>query len=90
MAQVHMTEEELARDLHGVLEKVRNGVEVVVEHDHQPVAVLSPAQPIRRKLSEILAALPEDSTATLDPDFAADVQDFIDRHREPLDATKWE
>ena len=30
MAQVHMTEAELARDLHGVLEKVRQGAEVVI------------------------------------------------------------
>ena len=34
MAQVHITQEELARDLHGVLEKVRLGVEVVVEQNH--------------------------------------------------------
>lgn len=45
MAQLHVTEAELAR---------------------------------RRKLSEIAAALSEDSTATLDPAFAADVQEFID------------
>ena len=37
MAQLHMTEEEVARDLHGVLDKVQQGVEVVVEQDHRPV-----------------------------------------------------
>src|SRR5712692_6489754 len=37
---VHMTEAELARDLHRVLEKVRQGVEVVIEEDHRPVAVI--------------------------------------------------
>ena len=40
MAQVHMTEAELARDLHAVLEQVQKGAEVVVEHDSQPVAVI--------------------------------------------------
>ena len=40
MAQVHMTEAELARDLHAVLEKVRQGVEIVVDRNDQPVAVI--------------------------------------------------
>ena len=39
MAQVHMTESELARDLHGVLARVQEGVGVVVEQDHRPVAL---------------------------------------------------
>ena len=39
MAQLHMTEVELARDLHAVLEKIRQGVEVVVEHDRRPAAI---------------------------------------------------
>jgi antitoxin (DNA-binding transcriptional repressor) of toxin-antitoxin stability system len=90
MAQLHMTEAELARDLHAVLEKVRQGVEVVVEHDHQPVAVLSPAQPIRRKLSEILARMPKDSTAVMDADFARDVEAAIESHREPLEPPEWD
>jgi antitoxin (DNA-binding transcriptional repressor) of toxin-antitoxin stability system len=37
---VRMTEAELARDLHTVLEKVRQGAEVVVEQDSRPVAVI--------------------------------------------------
>jgi antitoxin (DNA-binding transcriptional repressor) of toxin-antitoxin stability system len=90
MAQVQKTEAELARDLHAVLEKVRQGAEVVIEQDSRPVAVLRAAEPRRRKLSEIAAALSEESTATVDPDFAADVQEFIDRHREPLNAPDWE
>src|ERR1039457_3682112 len=49
MAQLHMTEAELARDLHAVLEKVRQGVEVVVDHDCQPVAVLRASDPPRRR-----------------------------------------
>jgi antitoxin (DNA-binding transcriptional repressor) of toxin-antitoxin stability system len=43
MAQLHMTEVEVARDLHAVLEKVRQGAEVVVERDAQPVAVIRAA-----------------------------------------------
>jgi antitoxin (DNA-binding transcriptional repressor) of toxin-antitoxin stability system len=42
MALVHMTEAELARDLHAVLEKVMEGVEVIIERDQRPVAVIKP------------------------------------------------
>jgi len=48
----------------------------------EPLAIFEgfrAAEPRPRKLSEIAAALPEHSPATIDPDFAADVQDFIDR-----------
>jgi predicted nucleic acid-binding protein len=37
-----------------------------------------------------MAALPESSMATFDEDFAADVQEFLDRHGEPLTAPDWE
>ncbi len=90
MAVLHMTEAELARDLHAVLDRVQSGAEIVIERNAQPVAVLRPAQLKRRKLSEIVASLSEQSTATIDPDFAADVQTFIDRHREPLHPPEWD
>ena len=54
---VHMTEAELARDLHTVLEKVRQGVEVVIERDSRPVAVLKAPVVKGRMISEILADL---------------------------------
>jgi antitoxin (DNA-binding transcriptional repressor) of toxin-antitoxin stability system len=90
MAQLHMTEAELARDLHAVLEKVRQGVEVVVELDRQPVAVLRASDPPRRRVSEVLALMPKDSTATMDAGFASDIQAAIDSHREPLDPPSWD
>ena len=90
MAQVHISEAELARDLHAVLEKVRQGLEVVVEHDHQAVAVLRPAVPPRRKISEVLARMPKNSTATMDADFARDVEAAIEGHREPLEPPAWD
>ena len=78
-----MTEAELARNLALVLDRMQSGTEVIIERNDRPVAVLRPTQPSRRKLSDIMAGLPESSMATLDEDFAADVQEFIDRHREP-------
>ena len=73
MATVRITEAELARDLHAVLEKVRQGVEVVVEQDRQPVAVLRASEPPRRRVSEVLALMPKDSAATMDAGFASDI-----------------
>jgi antitoxin (DNA-binding transcriptional repressor) of toxin-antitoxin stability system len=90
MGVVHISEAELARNVASVLDRVRSGAEIVIERDSQPVAVLRPPKPKRHKLSEILASLPEPSTATLDPEFAADVQAFIDRHREPLHQPDWD
>ena len=90
MAILHMTEADLARNIALVLDRVQCGAEVVIERNAQPVAVLRATQPRRRKLSEIMAALPENSTAALDADFAADVQEFIDGHRDPLNPPEWD
>lgn len=87
---MHITEADLARNTASVLDRVQAGVEVIIDRDAMPVAVLRAARPRRRKLSEIAASLPERSVATLDPDFAADVQDFVDRHREPSNSRDWE
>ncbi len=85
MAVLHLSEADLARDVHGVLDRVQSGAEVIVERNAQPIAALRAAEPRRRKLSEIAAALAENSTAVIDSDFAKDVQDAIDSHREPLE-----
>ena len=47
MATLRITEAELARDIHAVLAKVQEGVEVIVEQDHRPVAVIRTAPPKR-------------------------------------------
>jgi antitoxin (DNA-binding transcriptional repressor) of toxin-antitoxin stability system len=40
-----------------VLAKVQQGVEIVIEPDHRPVAVISASQPRGRNILEILAEL---------------------------------
>jgi antitoxin (DNA-binding transcriptional repressor) of toxin-antitoxin stability system len=90
MAVLHISEADLARDVHAALDRVGSGAEIIVERDSQPVAVLRPAEPRRRKLSEIAAALAADSTAAVDPDFAKDVQEVIESHREPLNPLAWD
>jgi hypothetical protein len=55
MAQLHLTEAELARDLHAVLEKVRQGAEVIVERDAKPLAVIKAPEFRGRPLDECIA-----------------------------------
>ena len=91
MPQVHMTEAEVARDLHDVLAKVQQGLEVVVEQDHRPVAVIRSPLPNGRLLSECIAlAEVRGSTATLDQGFMKDVEDGIANRSRPWNPTSWE
>jgi hypothetical protein len=52
--------------------------------------VLKPAAPPRRKISECIAMLSSESTATIDADFASDVEAAIAAHREPLEPPAWD
>jgi antitoxin (DNA-binding transcriptional repressor) of toxin-antitoxin stability system len=91
MATVHITEAELARDVHTVLEKVQQGVEVVVEQNHRPVAVIKASKPTGRMISEIIADLKaRGSNAVIDDDFARDVEEGIKAQREPWNPPSWE
>jgi hypothetical protein len=91
MGVLHITESELARDVHGVLEKVRAGAEVVTVQGHSPVAVMK-APPVKgRSIDECIARLTESgSHATLDDQFGKDLEDIIASHREPLSPPEWD
>jgi antitoxin (DNA-binding transcriptional repressor) of toxin-antitoxin stability system len=91
MAVLHMTEAELVKDIAAVLSQVRQGVEVVVEQDHRPVAVIRPSQPAGRKISEVIAALEASgANAVIDQDFARDVEEGIKARREPWNPPSWD
>ena len=92
MEIIHISEAEAARDFAGVLARVRAGAEVVIESDARAVAVVRPAamQPGRLLSESIASAEARGSTATLDGDFARDLQDVIDTHREPLNPPEWD
>jgi antitoxin (DNA-binding transcriptional repressor) of toxin-antitoxin stability system len=87
---IHISEAEAASNFSALLARVRAGAEIVIERDAQPIAVLRSPTPPRRTISECIALLPEDSTATIDADFAKDVEAAVASHREPLDASVWE
>jgi antitoxin (DNA-binding transcriptional repressor) of toxin-antitoxin stability system len=90
MATIHISEADAARDFAGLLARVRAGAEIVIESDAAPVAVLRTPAPPRRSIEECIALLPEDSTATIDEDFARDVQEAVAAHREPLNPPAWD
>lgn len=97
MATVHMSEAEVARDLHAVLERVRQGVEVVIEQDHRAVAVLRASQwgGPGRELSECIALAKayEEKLGyapIADSGFADDVQAGIDSRRDSFEPPAWE
>ena len=90
MEPLHISEADLAKDVRSILKRVETGAEVIIERDAQPVAVIRPAESVRRKISECIALLPADSTATIDPDFEKDVEAAIGTHREPLKPPTWD
>jgi prevent-host-death family protein len=88
---IRISEAEAASDFAGLLARVRAGAEVVIESGKLPVAVVRPAEPYVRLLSESLRLAKEHaSTATLDGNFAKDVEAAIESHREPLSPPAWD
>jgi antitoxin (DNA-binding transcriptional repressor) of toxin-antitoxin stability system len=91
MGTVRITEAELARDLHGVLAKVKAGLEVVVEQDHRPVAVIRPSTVAGRMISEVLSDLKaRGSRAVMDDEFARDIEEGIQSQRQPWNPPSWD
>lgn len=88
---IHISEAEAVSDFAGLLARVRAGAEVVIESDKLPVAVVRPAERHVRLLSEsLLLAKEHASRATLDEDFARDLEAAINSHREPLNPPAWD
>jgi antitoxin (DNA-binding transcriptional repressor) of toxin-antitoxin stability system len=91
MGTLRITEAELARDIHTVLAKVQEGVEVIVEQDHRPVAVIRTPLAKGRLLSECIAlAEARGSTVTLDEGFMNDVEEGIASRSQPWNPPSWE
>jgi prevent-host-death family protein len=94
METIHISEDEAARDFAGLMARVRAGAEVVIESERAPVAVLTPAAPPRRSVSESIA-LAEARTkergypVVMDADFATDMEEII-ANRKPRDTSAWD
>lgn len=88
---IHISEKEAATtNVASLLARVRAGAEVVIEGEGRPLAVLRLPEPVRRTISECIALLPEDSSATIDADFAKDVAAAVESLREPLSPPSWD
>lgn len=86
-----MSEAEVARDLHEVLAKVQQGIEVVIEQDHRPVAVIRSPISKGRLLSESIAlAETRGTTAIPDEGFMKDVEEGIVERSKPWNPPSWE
>jgi antitoxin (DNA-binding transcriptional repressor) of toxin-antitoxin stability system len=93
---IHISEADAARDFAGVLARVREGTEVVIESDTRAVAVVRPAgEEFRARLLSESIALAKKHAAELgyeprmDPDFAADLEEIIG-NRKPWNPPAWE
>ena len=88
---IHVSEAEAANDFPSLLARVRAGADVVIERDAEAVAVLRPAAPNVRLLSESLRlAMARGSHTTLDGEFGRDLEAVITSHREPLTPPEWD
>jgi antitoxin (DNA-binding transcriptional repressor) of toxin-antitoxin stability system len=95
MATFHIPENEAARDLPGLLARVRAGEEVVIEKEAAPSVILRVEPETRGRLLAESIALSEARPGeigyepTLDADFAADLEEII-RNRRPRDTSAWD
>jgi antitoxin (DNA-binding transcriptional repressor) of toxin-antitoxin stability system len=88
---IHLSEAEAAAtNVTALLARVRAGTEIVIGNEKQPIAVFRAVEPLRRTIAECIALLPEDSSATIDPDFSKDVRAAIESQREPLNPPAWD
>ena len=78
-----------------MLEKVRQGAEVIVEQGDRTVAIIKPVKGPGRPIEECIAwAKAHETGATLDDDFAdddfaKDLEEIINS-RQPLDTSVWD
>lgn len=88
---IHVSEAEATGDFKSLLARVRAGAEIAIERDAEVVAVIRPAAPQVRLLSESLRlAKNRGGKATLDGDFGRDLERIVDSHRESLNPPAWD
>ena len=90
MATVHMSEAEVARDLHAVLARVQQGVEIVIKQDDRPVAVIQAQHESGRPIAEILReAKLRNLMVTFDVDFGKHLEEIVASHEKPWNPPSW-
>jgi antitoxin (DNA-binding transcriptional repressor) of toxin-antitoxin stability system len=88
---LHVSEADVVKNIAAVLDKVRQGSEVIIEQDLRPIAVIKPSKPAGRPISEVVAELKaRGSSAVIDDDFARDIEAGIEAHRQPWTPPSWD
>ena len=91
MGTLHISEAELAHDPYAVLARVEEGVEVIVERDHRPVATIKTRRRSGRPISACIAsAKASASKSMLDGGFGKDVEDGIKERSQPWNPPSWD
>ena len=77
---IHISAEEAASDFAGLLDHVRAGDEVVIEHDARPVAVLRPPPPapsLEKAFAAIAQEVPEEEWERVPSDLAKNLDHYL-------------
>ena len=91
MGTLRISDADLARDPYAVLAKVEQGVEVIVERNHRPVATIKTPRRSGRPISACIAsAKASGSKVILDDGFGKDVEEGIRERSQPWNPPSWE
>jgi prevent-host-death family protein len=77
---IHISDAEAATDFASLLDRVRAGDEVVIEHDARPVAVLRPAAPpqsIEKTFAAISQDVPDGDWARVPTDLSKNLDHYL-------------
>jgi galactose-1-phosphate uridylyltransferase len=94
MATIRISEAEAVRDIAGLLARVHEGAEVVIESENHRAAILRSEEFPRRTISESIALAEAHSKElgyepVMDAAFAADLEEII-KNRKPRDTSAWD
>lgn len=95
---VYISEAEAAQDFAGLVDRALEGQQIVVRRGGRDVVMLSPvaagAEVSTKTLGEVIEGLRKRETvqglATLDDEFAADMEKVHRGLNEPMDGLKWD
>ena len=91
MGTLHISDADLARDPYAVLAKVEEGVEVIVERNHRPVATIRTPKRSGRPISACIASAKASGLKViLDDGFGKDVEEGIKERSQPWNPPSWD
>lgn len=94
MPVLHVTENDLARNAHAILEQVRAGSDVVIDQDHRPIAVIKALPTAHPSLADLIRLSEQREIARgypilPDEDLASDIETMV-AARKPWNPPAWD